>query len=226
MGKPLANGRVCTSPITTRASADCGGSRHLSGLFLRSTSFVTKCVALALIMLSPASVYAYEESQGGVNLNAYCSQAFGNSFKALAVGQGAGDWVCQNGSNTGDRRAISVQTACQQQYPKYASVIKARSGAGAGSWVCVLLYREHVQSVAPYCQQRFGAGWIAVSTGPTINDWTCQDAGNVTNRRPAPPIAVCRTQVPNSSKVTSYGRDVVCLVGPVPDLQNPRGKPA
>jgi hypothetical protein len=197
--------------------------RHLWGVFSGSERFVSKCLVLALVLLSPAPVYAYEEILGGVNLNAFCSQVFGNAFKALTVGPGAGDWVCQNGSNTRDRRAISVQAACRMQY--HSGAIKAKSGAGAGSWVCVLLYREHVANVTPYCQNTFGAGWIAISTGSTINDWACQDAGNEHNRRPVTPLAVCRNQVPNSSKVTSYGRDIVCLTGPVPDLQNPRGNP-
>ena len=109
---------------------------------------------LVLTALRPS--FAYDVSLGGVNLTAYCQGAYGSSFKSLAIGSGAGDWVCQNGSDIHDRRPISVQTACQQQYSPYKSSVKAKSGAGAGSWVCVITYAERPVNLTTY---RLGSEW-------------------------------------------------------------------
>ena len=71
---------------------------------------------------------------GGVNLNSYCSKNFGAGFKSVLVGKTAGDWTCQKSQN--DRRSISVEKACQQQYGKSGLKAKALSWNDPLSWRC------------------------------------------------------------------------------------------
>jgi hypothetical protein len=74
---------------------------------------------------------------GGLNLTGYCKAVHGTGFKAVTLGDGAGDWVCQKSEH--DRRPISVQRACEMQYN--ARPVKAITvGTSAGSWRC---YKPH-----------------------------------------------------------------------------------
>ena len=50
----------------------------------------------------------------GVNLTPWCKKTFGGNFKAKLIGSTAGDWTCQQ--SAGNRRPISVKSACKLQY--------------------------------------------------------------------------------------------------------------
>jgi len=168
---------------------------------------------LILTALRPS--FAYDVSLGGVNLTAYCQGAYGSSFKSLAIGSGAGDWVCQNGSDIHDRRPISVQTACQQQYSPYKSSVKAKSGAGAGSWVCVITYAERPVNLTTYCRGAFGGGFVAKLIGPTSGDWVCEGNNDPHNTRSISVADACKQQYSNALKPLAVPPSSwVCVIKP------------
>ena len=184
----------------------------------KSCLFVFACGVLLLlgaVRPSFAQVGEHDITLGGVNLTAYCTGAFGGGFKSIALGPGAGDWVCQNGNDVHDRRPISVQTACAQQYRQYANVVKARSGAGAGSWVCVVRYWEYSVNLTAWCTRHFGNDFRAVLIGTTSGDWVCQRTGNAYDRRPISVLQACQEQYPRVYKALAVPPSGwVCLTDP------------
>ena len=71
---------------------------------------------------------------GGLDLTGYCRATFGQGFKAVTLGSGAGDWTCER--SAGDRRPISVQKACEMQYQARPIKAVALDANDAGSWRC------------------------------------------------------------------------------------------
>jgi hypothetical protein len=152
------------------------------------------CFGFLLLLTAIRPSLAYDMNLGGVNLTAYCAGTFGGSFKAVTVGTGAGDWVCQNGADIHDTRPISVQTACVQQYKSYASIVKAKSGAGAGSWTCVVSYTEQGVNLTAYCVKHFGNDFKSLLIGATSGDWVCQSTQNAHDQRPISVADACKEQ--------------------------------
>ena len=71
-----------------------------------------------------------------VNLGTYCTKHFGGQYQAVLHGTTSYDWSCQRGSNQSDRKPISVDTACKEQWPFnffYKSIAVPKA-----SWMCVL----------------------------------------------------------------------------------------
>jgi hypothetical protein len=71
-----------------------------------------------------------------VNLNLYCAQHFGSQYQAILHGTTSYDWSCQRGTNASDRRPISVDTACKEQWP-YNVFFKSIAVPNA-DWRCLL----------------------------------------------------------------------------------------
>jgi len=174
-------------------------------------------LAFSALMLLAAvrPSFAYDVTLGGVNLNSYCQGAYGGTFKSITIGSGAGDWVCQNGTDTHDRRPISVQTACAQQYSQYRSIVKAKSGSGAGSWVCVITYAEKGVNLSAYCRGTYGNGFVAKLIGATSGDWVCQGNGDPHNTRPISVTDACKQQYSNVLKAQAVPPSSwVCVIRP------------
>ena len=72
----------------------------------------------------------------GVNLTPWCKSKFGSNFNAKLIGKTAGDWTCEQSS--GNRRPISVKSACQLQYGKRAYKAQALDWNDPYSWKCYL----------------------------------------------------------------------------------------
>jgi hypothetical protein len=141
---------------------------------------------------------------GGLNLTGYCQAVHGAGFKAVALGNGAGDWACQR--NVHDRRPISVQRACEMQYgvrPVKAITVGLND---AGSWRC---FQPRAQrpvynppnyggkvlgglNLTAYCQASFGHGFKAITVGTGAGDWTCAKGAH--NRRPISVQTACEMQ--------------------------------
>jgi len=80
----------------------------------------------AFLMVSGHSVQAatFQDAElGGVNLTAWCAKQHGTGFKAKLIGKTAGDWTCEK--SAGDRRPVSVESACKLQYGSKAYKAKA-----------------------------------------------------------------------------------------------------
>jgi hypothetical protein len=77
-----------------------------------------------------------KETLKGVNLTPWCKSKFGSGFKAKLIGRTAGDWVCEQ--SRGNRRLISVTSACKLQYGKKAKTSKALDWNDPYSWKCIL----------------------------------------------------------------------------------------
>jgi hypothetical protein len=181
----------------------------------RKFIFLSALIALLATLGVVRPSFAYDRSLGGVNLTAYCSVTYGNTFKSLTLGPGAGDWVCQNGSDIHDRRPISVQTACMEQYPQYSAVVKSHSGVGAGSWVCDVAYAERGVNLTAYCERTFGNDYRALLIGSTSGDWVCQRGQDTHDRRPISVNDACKEEysgVWKSLAVPPSGWE--CLIGP------------
>jgi phage-related protein len=72
----------------------------------------------------------------GVNLTAWCQKTFSNQFKAKLIGSTAGDWVCEQ--SAGNRRPISVRSACKLQFGNRVADVKALNWQSPYSWRCIL----------------------------------------------------------------------------------------
>jgi len=72
---------------------------------------------------------------GGVNLTPWCKSKYGSRFKAKLIGKSAGDWVCEQ--SRGNRRSISVTSACKLQYGRKAKKSKALNWNDPYSWKCI-----------------------------------------------------------------------------------------
>ncbi len=113
---------------------------------------------------------------GGVNLTAWCQHQYGADFKAVAHGNGAGDWSCQRNDN--DRREISVTDACKLQY--HDNSAKAEALGGVGSWQC--WKPGPVQkgvNLDAWCKHQYGGTFKAVVRGNTAGSWVCEDSRQV-----------------------------------------------
>jgi hypothetical protein len=151
-------------------------------------------IALTAALLAVGASSADAQSLGGVNLNAYCASTYGSDFKAVANGPGAGNWSCQRNAN--DRRPISVQSACEQQY--HARPIRAASGASAASWQCVTSRPVPAPKILGgvdlmrYCNVIHGAAFRAVAVGSGAGNWTCER--NANDRRSISVQRACEMQ--------------------------------
>jgi hypothetical protein len=159
---------------------------------------VTVVAALAAAALTGiTSVLAdFEEpvdGNGSVNLNAYCIKAYGQNFSAVHVSPGAGGWVCQSNRNRQDRRSISVQAACRDQYFQWGAAVHA-TAMNDGSWKCTQTILERRVNLTLYCTKHFGTDFAAVLHGPTSGDWSCQRGTNVNDRRPISVYDACTEQ--------------------------------
>jgi hypothetical protein len=133
---------------------------------------------------------------GGVDLSGYCRATFGNGFKAVTIGDTAGDWTCEQ--SAGDRRPISVQQACEMQYgqrPIRAIVLGPNK---PGAWRCfqrINIPQTRILGgvdLTAYCRATFGQRFKAVALGSGAGDWTCQRS--VGNRRPISVQRACEMQ--------------------------------
>ena len=175
--------------------------------FGRSSSTIARILTSAVLTLSAAPMApavaaepSYIVNLGGVNLDAYCKATFGGTFKAVANGPGAGDWSCQRNNN--DRRPISVQAACEEQYAARPIKAVAVSPGTATSWRCfkpgpTLPPRPIIRvlggvNLNAYCSATFGAAFKAVANGPGAGDWSCQQNNN--DRRPISVQTACEMQ--------------------------------
>jgi hypothetical protein len=71
---------------------------------------------------------------GGVDLTAHCQSKYGGEFKAVSLSGKATGWTCQR--NAQDRRPISVQAACEQQYKVRPVKAVSVGAARATDWRC------------------------------------------------------------------------------------------
>jgi hypothetical protein len=71
---------------------------------------------------------------GGVDLTAYCQSKYGGEFKAVSLSGKSTDWTCQR--NAQDRRPVSVQAACEQQYKMRPVKAVTVGAARATDWRC------------------------------------------------------------------------------------------
>ena len=82
---------------------------------------------------------------GGVSMNHYCVQTYGNQFKSVLVGKTAGDWACEQSAN--NRRPISVEHACKLHYGRGGLKAKALNWNDPLSWRCFeerkVVVRDH-----------------------------------------------------------------------------------
>jgi hypothetical protein len=93
----------------------------------------------AFLMVSGHSVQAatfQDVELGGVNLTFWCAKQHGTGFKAKLIGKTAGDWTCER--SAGDRRPVSVESACKLQYGNKAYKAKALNWNDPKSWKCLL----------------------------------------------------------------------------------------
>lgn len=164
--------------------------------------------ALTLTTLSLGGAHATSlvpgEDLGGVNLTGYCQAVHGTGFKAVTLGSGAGDWVCQRSEH--DRRPISVQQACEMQYKARPVKAVTIGSTDAGSWRCFKPRTATPVSnptspgsrvlgglnLTAYCKATFGNGFKAITVGTGAGDWTC--ARGEHNRRPISVQNACEMQ--------------------------------
>jgi hypothetical protein len=121
---------ILTDTPTTQASTL--QEEHMSRIALA----VTAAIAVTTLSLGGANATSLVPGEvlGGLNLTGYCQAVHGTGFKAVALGDGAGDWVCQRSEH--DRRPISVQRACEMQYKARPVKAVTIGSTSAGSWRC------------------------------------------------------------------------------------------
>gem|GEM_PF-2125908 len=133
------------------------------------------------------------KSLGGVNLSSWCKSKFGSRFKAKLIGQTAGDWVCEQ--SKGNRRPISVTSACQLQYGRVVHKAKATDWSNPYSWRCMKKVRVATLkgvNLTAWCKSKYGKRFKAKLIGKTAGDWTCEQSAG--NRRPISVTAACQLQ--------------------------------
>jgi hypothetical protein len=112
--------------------------RRLLSCFATIFLMLATFVLAAGLLLQPSPSWAQgglqEKNLGGVNLNTYCAGTFGADFRSNLVGKTAGDWTCERNPN--DRRPISVETACRQQYNNPTLKARALNWNDPLSWRC------------------------------------------------------------------------------------------
>ena len=97
---------------------------------------INATIFFAASSLSVQAATYQDATLGGVNLTPWCKSKFGSNFKAKLIGKTAGDWTCEQSS--GNRRPISVKSACQKQYGKRAYKAQALDWNDPYSWKCFL----------------------------------------------------------------------------------------
>lgn len=130
---------------------------------------------------------------GGVNLSPWCKKKFGSHFKAKLIGKTAGDWVCEQ--SVGNRRPISVTSACKLQYGKKAIESKAMRWSNPYSWKCIgkkLKNWKYGVNLTPWCKSNYGSQFKAKLIGKTAGDWVCEQSAG--NRRPISVSSACKLQ--------------------------------
>ena len=121
---------------------------------------------------------------GGVDLSRYCRAVFGAGFKAVTIGDTAGDWTCER--SAGDRRPISVQQACEMQYAQRPIKAIVLGPNKPGAWRC---FQRGANPPRPqsrilggvdltaYCRVTYGPPFRAIAKGPGAGDWVCARRG-------------------------------------------------
>lgn len=172
--------------------------------------------AFGLSLAASAPSFALDQSLGGVNLTAWCQGAFGATFRSVHLNNLATGWVCQRGNDPNDRRPISVQSACTQQYRNYASTVKAMVNPADQAWICVIRYNEVGVNLNTWCVRHFGSQFHVQLIGNTPESYVCQRGLDPNDRRPVNVLQACQEQY---TGVASAQRrppvSWVCLIGPV-----------
>lgn len=121
---------------------------------------------------------------GGVDLTRYCRAIFGGEFKAVTIGDTAGDWTCER--NAGDRRGISVQQACEMQYGQRPIKAIVLGPNKPGAWRCFQRGQNPPRpqpvilggvNLTAYCRATYGQRFKAIAIGPGAGDWVCARRG-------------------------------------------------
>jgi hypothetical protein len=159
---------------------------------------------------------AREVNLGGVNLNTYCARAFGAEFKSRLVGSTAGDWTCERNQN--DRRPISVETACKQQYSEPSAKARSLNWNDPLSWRCFVARARPVRPHPPQASfepdtDRMGGDYTSVTLPAQSVPRDCQ--------------ALCAADG-NRCKAWTYVKAGVQAANPRCWLKNsvPAGKPS
>jgi hypothetical protein len=172
--------------------------------------------AFGLSLAAATPSLALDQSLGGVNLTAWCQGAFGAAFRSVHLGAAATQWVCQRGTDANDRRPISVQSACQQQYRQYANFVKARVNPPDQAWICVVHYNEQPVNLNTWCVRHFGSQFHVQLIGNTPESYVCERGLDPNDRRPISVLQACQEQytgVYRAQRVLPVSW--VCLIGPV-----------
>ncbi len=148
----------------------------ISGLILMSMAALTLSANARADTLPPGNIL------GGVDLTGYCRAVFGGEFKAVTIGDTAGDWTCER--SAGDRRQISVQQACEMQYGQRPIKAIVLGPNKPGAWRCFQPTRQFPHpkilggvDLTSYCRATYGARFKAVARGPGAGDWVCARRG-------------------------------------------------
>ncbi len=149
---------------------------------------------MLLLAANPANAANHQDvALGGVDLNYWCGSQYGSGFTAKLIGSTAGDWTCE--AHAGNRRPISVDRACKQQYGNKAYKAQATDWNNPHSWQC--FERKQVATkrgvdLSHWCRTTFGSNFTAKLIGGTAGDWACEDHPG--NRRPISVENACRLQ--------------------------------
>jgi hypothetical protein len=93
--------------------------------------------------------------------------------------------------------------------------VKAKSGAGAGSWVCVVSYAEKGVNMTAYCVKHVGQNFASKQIGPTSGEWVCIGGRNFHDQRPISVADACKEQYSNVYKAIAVPPSGwVCLINP------------
>lgn len=152
--------------------------------------------AFGLIAVSTANGNAatfQDVTLGGVNLTAWCQHSFGRNFKARLIGNDAGDWACEQ--SPGNRRPISVKSACRLQYGVRAYKARALSWSNPYSWRCFARKRVPTMKgvdLTRWCKAVYGSAFKARLIAHNAGGWTCEQSAG--NRRPISVKNACKVQ--------------------------------
>ena len=127
---------------------------------------LTQFAGMAFLLLmvgNNANAKNYQDvTLGGVNLTAWCQKTHGSAFKAKLIEKHAGGWTCEQ--SLGNRRPISVRSACQLQYGRKAYKARAVNWNNPYSWKCFA--RKVVPTMkgvnlTPWCKRTYGSAFKA-----------------------------------------------------------------
>ncbi len=138
---------------------------------------------------------------GGVNLTAWCAKQHGTGFKAKLIGKTAGDWTCER--SAGDRRPVSVESACKLLYGNKAYKAKALNWNDPLSWKC--FEKQEIPTtptmkgvnLTAWCQKKFGSAFKAKLIQKHAGGWACEQS--IYNRRPVVVKEACKLQYGNKA---------------------------